>query len=330
MGSLPWKPMVYAALTVLFIAVVFVPDPNARELSTLTTDELVAALSSPRDTVRRAVSGQLIARAKTVVPNLLAALPTANDQQRRCLFDVLEELMLSSDPEVAESAESALERLSVHLDRQIADDALRLLQQNGTLRHGRAVMMFTELAGHLEAAGGSPLPQSAAQTWSYYPNRDPVAPLAVLDSQWAGGDQGLKYVARMFPGEMLAVHITQDAPVSEEAIARLRTSRDRLTVRREFESCLGVIVDARSSAYHVTVAGVVADSPADRAGLRTGDAIVAIEGRSIEQFEDLIRHAVGRRPGDFVHLTLQRHNQTIRMRLALGSDFRTGRCRCVE
>jgi hypothetical protein len=270
----------------------------------------------------------LIARAKTVVPHLIDALPAASDTQRRGMFDVLEELLLANDPEITEDAESALERLAVGDDRELADDAERLLSQNATLRHGRAIAMFTELGGLMENA--ATLASRDSASWSSRHLTATPQPLAVVDSHWRGGDQGLKYLTRMFPSEMLSVHITHDAPVSTKGITRMRESSRGLLVRREFEGCLGIVVDSRSTTRQVTINSVISGSPADQAGMQAGDAILSIEGTPIEVYEDLGRLTTIHQPGDYLRVRLRRNGQTIRLRMALGTDFRTGRCRCVE
>lgn len=331
MAALPWKPIVLAVLALAFLAVVLTPDPSARTLSNYTNDELIAALSTSRAAVHRAACGQLIARGKTVVPTLLAALPDADEQQRRGLFEVLEELMLSNDADVADSAESALERLRHDDDRAVADDAERVLNFNAVLRHGRALAQLVGLGARLETVHPSDHRRATgrADLFSMFSYPETV-PLVVLDSGWTGGDPGLKYLGRIFPAEMLTVHVSSDAAVTAEALRRARSSRPWLMIRREHEGCLGVIVDSSSVLGQVMVAGVVRESPAERAGIQAGDIILDFEGRRIHQYEDLTRNAVNRPPGEFVHLTLQRDDATIRLRLALGSDFLTTRCHCVE
>lgn len=332
MASVPWRAMTYAAIAVLFLAVIYAPDPNAKTFSTLSTEELIQSLSSPRDSVRRAASGQLIARAKTVVPQLERALPAADDSQRRGLFDILEELLLSSDPEIAENGEGALERLMMAPDRHVADGASQILVQNSTLRHTRAVIAFTELGGRLEstAAGQRGSLPTELSSWAIRASNGGGQPLAVLDKQWMGGDPGLKHLARMFPNETIALHLTDDAPVSKAGLAQLRARRDRLAIRHEQESCLGIIIDPRSPSHHVVIIGVVANSPAERGGLQTGDVIIDMEGQPVREFDDLGQQAMTHRPGELIRLTIRRNDRTIRLRMPLGSDFRTGRCQCVE
>jgi serine protease Do len=47
----------------------------------------------------------------------------------------------------------------------------------------------------------------------------------------------------------------------------------------------------------VTISSVVSNSPAERAGLKVGDTIVSVDGRSIKNGDDLVSDIAGRKPG---------------------------------
>lgn len=81
------------------------------------------------------------------------------------------------------------------------------------------------------------------------------------------------------------------------------------------------------------VDSVVAGGPGAAAGLRQGDRIVAIDGRSIETFSDLARFAQ-LRPGEHVAMTVERGEGRVvqpltigieRQRDRFGNEFRLGR-----
>lgn len=64
---------------------------------------------------------------------------------------------------------------------------------------------------------------------------------------------------------------------------------------------------------------VYPDGPADRAGLQTDDAVVAIDGRAVATLGDVFRALAGRKAGDRVTLTIERRGvrHTVGVALAL-------------
>lgn len=68
------------------------------------------------------------------------------------------------------------------------------------------------------------------------------------------------------------------------------------------------------------VASVVEGGPSDQAGLQEGDMIVAINGRVIKNFDQLISYLFGNTsPGDVVVLDVLRSGQTMQINLTLGA-----------
>lgn len=76
---------------------------------------------------------------------------------------------------------------------------------------------------------------------------------------------------------------------------------------------LGVDVrdTARAAPHGVRIAGVLDDSPADRAGLRVGDILLAIDGHSIPDVGALLKYAATTQPGTRVELELERDGTRI-------------------
>ncbi|HET6426302.1 MAG TPA: PDZ domain-containing protein [Planctomycetaceae bacterium] len=322
-----WCGVVAALIALIF----FLPDPTAQELSNLSNQQLLDLLRSPRSVVREAASGQLLHRSKTVVPHLSAAAMVATEDDLPAIMALLQELFLSSDPSVAEAAESALEELGRQPNQPLSDAAIGVLSTNLTLRHARAMAQIRQLGGQVRdlASTAEPIPSNVVANvdspWLVQSH------VFLLDHNWEGGDEGLKYLLRVYPFDGLALHLTRDAPVSPEAIQQLRTRRKRVTVRRQDESCLGVLVeDERQPARSgVRFSQVVTNSPAARAGLRRGDQLLAFNGRLIRTFSDLQQCAASLRPGERVDLRIGRMGATYHVKLPLGSDFGTGVCRCV-
>ena len=64
---------------------------------------------------------------------------------------------------------------------------------------------------------------------------------------------------------------------------------------------------------------VSADGPADKAGLRSGDTVVALGSTTIEDAAALGAAVDAYRPGDVVEATVRRDGDTKRIRVKLGS-----------
>ena len=319
----------------LFVAMValifFLPDPTAQQLSNLTNQQLLDMLRSPRAVEREAAAGQLLARSKTIIPTLSAAATTAQESEIPVIMALLQELFLSSDPAVAETAEVTLEELGRQSNTSVADAATSVLKENLMLRHARALAFLRQLGGRMRDSA-SPMESPRASSPGYDQSWLAQSHVFIFDKQWHGGDDGLKYLLRVFPYESLSLHVTRDAPISEPALQQLRTRRQRVSVRREDESCLGVLVDdtRQPNSTGVRFSQVVTNSPAARAGLRRGDRLVEFNGRPIGTFADLQLCAVSCKPGDRVELKIDRLGLLYHVKLPLGSDFGTGVCGCHE
>ncbi len=328
MRGISWRSAFLILVGGFLVLVAFLPDPTTQQLSNWSTVELISSLNTDRVSLRRAVVRQLVARSRTVIPALEQGARESDTDHLSGIFEVLEELMLSGDPETAEAAESALERLAAGTEGPVAEAAMQVLFSNATLRHARAISHYLELGGQFARSKTA---------------RDPLAPLAhagppgpfsprilLLDDRWSGGDAGLTYVARVFPGETIITHIGEDAGVSEAAIERLKVLRRNVYIRREGEACLGIIVNSVELLNGVLVADVVAKSPAGEAGLRRGDLIVQFGEQQIHYLDELRQFSARHKPGERVEIRLIRNSATYRIKMALGTDFGSQDCRCLD
>lgn len=76
--------------------------------------------------------------------------------------------------------------------------------------------------------------------------------------------------------------------------------------------------DAGDAGGGVMLASVVPDSPADESGLRKGDVLVDVDGRTIAQVPDLMLALRSRSPGDRIDATVVRDEERIRLDVTLG------------
>jgi len=80
---------------------------------------------------------------------------------------------------------------------------------------------------------------------------------------------------------------------------------------------LGIRVgDAPSSG--AVVSSVVSGSPADKAGLKAGDVITAIDGASIASADDLTAAVGAHKPSDSITVTLTRSGKSQKIDVTLG------------
>lgn len=332
MSHWPWRSLALTAAGVIIVTVMLMPDPTPQDYSSLSTAELVDRLGSPRNVVRQAAAGQLIVRGKTVTPDLIRMARTAAPDQLREIVAILEELMLGSDERVAQLAEEGLEELVSSGPQRVSELSQRTLLRNAALRHNRALAHLNRLGATVLVPEGT-LRTDTRDTESIRAGpRNYLARVVVLDREWQGGDAGLKHIARLYPGDPLMVHVTEDAPVSEEGLQKLRTVRPETFIRRPHEGCLGISYSRDESVLVVT--GIVPNSPADQAGLRVGDILQSLDGEPLGHVRQMATLARSRRPGDLVRLVVIRSHsspvQTLTLELRLGSDFGTGVCACVE
>lgn len=68
----------------------------------------------------------------------------------------------------------------------------------------------------------------------------------------------------------------------------------------------------------VLISGVESGSPADKAGIRRGDILIRLDGKTVDSAADLVAAVRGRSAGDNVNLSVWRDGREVPLRLALG------------
>ncbi len=72
------------------------------------------------------------------------------------------------------------------------------------------------------------------------------------------------------------------------------------------------------NAERATIERIVADGPADEAGLMAGDVVISFDGSEVKTFEDLIRSVEASLPGDRVRISVQRDGKVLEKRIIIG------------
>ncbi len=309
----PWRAILIGAVAIILIYTASRPDPETAGLTQASTGQLIEQLGSSRDVVQRAAASRLISQGAPAVPLLIAAAEDAPEEQLRQIYLVLEDMYVSADQALADSVEDALEQLLLSPRMEVRRLAEALFQANQSRRQLRAFAKIESFSGRLGTTMTSRHMSELA-----FPD------MVIIDAHWTGGNEGLKFVRRM-PG-LRTVHIGNDAPVSEDAVESLKSVAT--LIRRESEGCLGVELTELYDT--LAVRWVVPRSPAERAGLQAGDQLLSMNQRPIREFTAFLEILHGCPPEAVVQFEIRRGSETLTVEALLGSDFGTGRCRCVE
>ncbi|MGW1725600.1 trypsin-like peptidase domain-containing protein [Streptomyces sp. NPDC002306] len=114
-----------------------------------------------------------------------------------------------------------------------------------------------------------------------------------------------------------AIPVNQGKRVAEELINTGRATHPVIGVTLDMDFAGdGARVAAKSGAGG---SPVTAGGPGDRAGLRAGDVITAVDGRRVHSGEELIVKTRAHRPGDRLELTVERGGRARTIILVLGS-----------
>ncbi|GAB7023730.1 DegQ family serine endoprotease [Salidesulfovibrio brasiliensis] len=73
------------------------------------------------------------------------------------------------------------------------------------------------------------------------------------------------------------------------------------------------------------VAQVFPEDPAGKAGVKQGDVILSVNGKTVDDNNDLLRKIAGLRPGDKAHLVLWRNGEKVKATVTLGDRSKNAR-----
>ena len=95
------------------------------------------------------------------------------------------------------------------------------------------------------------------------------------------------------------------------------TSESSTSRSRSAKPYLGVALNSAKGGARVS--SPVLRSPAAQAGIRPGDLITAIDGKSVASTDDFIASVDRHAPGDTITLTIKRAGQTKRLKVTVGA-----------
>ncbi len=152
------------------------------------------------------------------------------------------------------------------------------------------------------------------------PLLDATGAVVGVNTAVAGSAQGIGF----------AIPINIARPIMQQALAGQKLARPWIGVRytpidpqvqasRKLPVDRGAYVGAGQDASGASAPGIVAGSPADKAGLKDGDIIVSIEGITIDLEHPLDDVLTQFAPGKTVTLSILRGSETLSLQLTLGT-----------
>jgi serine protease Do len=141
-------------------------------------------------------------------------------------------------------------------------------------------------------------------------------PLFALSGEVIGINTAIYSPTGAYAGIGFAVPSDLAAPIVEQLAAGRQVRRGWLGVSlggvaAQQEGRRGVLSgllggEGMEPEQGVVVAGVVPRGPADRAGIREGDVIVAVDGERVQGTRELVRRVAGKAPGERASITILR------------------------
>ncbi len=139
------------------------------------------------------------------------------------------------------------------------------------------------------------------------------------DCQLIGGDSG----GPLFDmhGDVIGIHSRIGTSLANNLHIRgnlIREHWDELASGEVHRGDSYIGVRGNASEFKCEVASVSDDSPADRAGIRTGDVVTHFSGQRVWKFSDLVMLVQMRRPGESVPIRVKRGERAMELELKIG------------
>jgi Do/DeqQ family serine protease len=119
----------------------------------------------------------------------------------------------------------------------------------------------------------------------------------------SGGAEGIGF----------AIPVAMALDVMREIIDNGHVRRGWLGVEGTEITAQAAIASGNPDVRGMLIVGVYIDSPADQAGIQTGDVLTAINGQRISRVRDVLDLIAGRKPGDRVNVEILRDGETLEL-----------------
>lgn len=254
-----------------------------------------------------------------LLPDLLEVVRQGPPEATARAVDIL--MAWYSQPKtVSEPLEDAVEQLRT-AKGVVRERALAAWDEQQTERDKRAVAKLEELGAKVQIA--KPKRDDITLDDDVKDPAESVIEHVVLGRAWRGGDEGLKYIARL-SFVQTGVYRVKTAKVSEEALQRLSDQKPDLKV--EIRGAFLGVKWMSGGAFGFggpqpcLINEVTPKSPAEKAGLKKDDIIVKFGDKPVETFPDLIDLLKSTDPGEKVVFTVMRDGEELKLPVEL-SDW---------
>ena len=137
-----------------------------------------------------------------------------------------------------------------------------------------------------------------------------------INTAMAGGSQGIGFAIPINLAKPIVTQVLAGDPIQRPYIGIFFTEIDaQLAEDESLPVTSGVLIRGDDVSGQP---GVIAGGPADKAGLKDGDILTAIDDQPIDATHQLDVALLGHEPGDVIDLTVLRGDRTIQRDVTLG------------
>jgi membrane-associated protease RseP (regulator of RpoE activity) len=267
---------------------------------------LIDQLNSPDFSRREAAVESLAECGAAAIDPLVSAAQSSSLEIVSRSVGLLERMLGNEQSEVIDAADEALSALAQSAHPHASTLASAVLVRHAEVREQRAVARITELGGQIQF--GTPLDQWGRQILSENAAGEPrLRPRKILLGQdWKGGVDGLAHLRKLAHLSDLHLYIEKGSGVPLAEAQLLAGILPGLIVNHRGPFLgVGTMTDGRTDCI---INDVIADGPAEKAGLRKMDRVLALNDQPIAHFHELVDTLKEHAAGETVTITVQRSN----------------------
>jgi hypothetical protein len=284
--------------------------------------QLVSDLGSPEYARRQAAVATLRDAKGQQLKEICKVLETGEDSESaRRIIEVLElryeQAPLDSEDVLITS--EAIEK-SAHSERWFVSETARdVLDRHWRRRTEIAVIELVSMNVPLS-------PKDPSELWKQNPDAppqmfgqaDPTSSRHLkiyIDKNWPGNDRAFELLKRldslqtesfMTQPRLVSIYLIDGHPLAIEQVAILKGTFGDTQIAERGRVCLGVLNEPRFGVEEgILVGSVQKGSSADAAGIRSGDLIVAMNGKKLTDFDQLVTQLRSFDVGDKIMLHIR-------------------------